>query len=44
MAACRQITGQLHNATPNEAECARQATEKAMAQVHQVEAGAAKGK
>jgi UrcA family protein len=44
MAACREITRQFHNATPNEAECARQATEKAMAQVRQVEGAAAKGK
>jgi UrcA family protein len=44
MAACREITRQFHNATPNEAECARQATERAMAQVRQVEDAAAKGK
>jgi len=44
MAACQQISTQLHSATPDDAECARQATEKAMTQVRQVEAAAAKGK
>jgi UrcA family protein len=44
MAACQEITRRFHNATPNDAECARQATERAMAQVRQVEAAAAKGK
>jgi hypothetical protein len=44
LAACQQITRQFHNATPDEAECARQATEKAMAPVRQVEDAAAKGK
>jgi UrcA family protein len=31
MAACQEITRRFHNATPADAECARQATEKAMA-------------
>ena len=44
MAACQEITRRFHNATPDEAECARQATEKAMAQVRQVEEAAAKAK
>jgi UrcA family protein len=44
MAACREITRQFHNATPNEAECARRATEQAMAQVRKVEDAATKGK
>ena len=43
MAACQEISQRFHNATPSEAECARQATERAMAQVRQVEAAAAKG-
>ena len=45
MAACQEISRQFHNATmkPNEAECARQATENAMAQVRQAEGAAAKG-
>ncbi|HKD55650.1 MAG TPA: UrcA family protein [Steroidobacteraceae bacterium] len=44
MAACQQITRQFHSARPSDEECARQATEKAMAQVHQLEDTAAKGK
>jgi UrcA family protein len=44
MAACQEISRRFHNATPGDAECARQATERAMAQVHQVEDAAAKGK
>lgn len=44
MAACQEITRRFRNATPNDAECARQATENAMAQVRQVEDAAAKGK
>jgi UrcA family protein len=44
MAACQEITRRFHNARPDNAECARQATEQAMAQVRQVEDAAAKGK
>ena len=44
MAACQEVTSRFHNATPNNAECARIATDNAMAQVRQVEAAAAKGK
>lgn len=44
LAACQEIGRRFHNARPSEAECARQATEQAMAQVHQVENEAAKGK
>jgi len=44
MAACQQITSQFHSARPSDEECARQATEKAMAQVRQVEEAAAKAK
>ena len=44
MAACEEITRRFHNARPGNEECARQATEQAMAQVRQVEAAAAKGK
>ena len=44
LAACQEITRRFHHATPDEAECARRATEQAMAQVHQVEDAATKGK
>src|SRR5215469_3463382 len=44
MAACQQITSQFHSGRPSDEECARQATEKAMAQVRQVEEAAAKAK
>ena len=44
MAACQQLGRQFRLSTPSDAECARQATERAMAQVHQVEDAAAKGK
>ena len=44
MAACQEISRRFHDARPGDAECARQATENAMAQVRQVEQAAAKGK
>src|SRR5262249_13834592 len=44
MAACQEVTRRFHDARPNDAECARQATENAMAQVRQVEEAAAKAK
>jgi hypothetical protein len=44
MAACQEITRRFHNAQPGDEECARQATANAMAQVHQAEAAAARGK
>jgi UrcA family protein len=44
MAACQEISRRFHNARPSDAECARQATERAMAQVRQVEDAAVKGK
>jgi len=43
MAACQEIGRRFRNARPSDAECARQATDRAMAQVRQVEAAAAKG-
>jgi UrcA family protein len=44
MAACQELGRRFRNARPSNAECARQATERAMAQVRQVEDAAAKGK
>ena len=43
MAACQELGRRFHLPSPGNAECARQATEQAMAQVHQVEDAAAKG-
>jgi len=42
MAACQEISRRFHNARPDDAECARRATEQAMTQVRQVEDAAAK--
>jgi UrcA family protein len=44
IAACQELGRRFRNARPSNAECARQATERAMAQVRQVEDAAAKGK
>jgi UrcA family protein len=44
MAACQELGRRFRNARPSDAECARQATERAMAQVRQAEDAAAKGK
>ncbi|HZC87352.1 MAG TPA: UrcA family protein [Steroidobacteraceae bacterium] len=44
MAACQEIGRRFRNARPSDAECARQATDRAMAQVRQAEDAAAKGK
>lgn len=43
-AACEEITRRFHTPRPASEECARQATERAMAQVREAEAAAAKGK
>jgi len=42
LAACQEIGRQYPDSTPNDAECAKAATEKAMAKVHELEAAAAK--
>jgi UrcA family protein len=44
MAACQEIGRRFRNARPSDAECARQATDRAMAQVREAEAAAARGK
>ena len=42
MAACQEIGRRFRNARPSDAECARQATERAMAQVRKAEEAARK--
>jgi len=44
MAACQEIGRRFRNARPSDAECAQQATERAMTQVRQAEAAAGGGK
>ena len=42
MDACKELGNRYPGATPSDAECAKAATDKAMAKVHELEAGAAK--
>jgi UrcA family protein len=42
MAACKEIGQKYPQATPNDAECAKAASDKAMVKVHELEAAAAK--
>jgi UrcA family protein len=42
MAACKELGRQYPGSTPTDAECAKAATDKAMAQIQKVEAAAAK--
>jgi UrcA family protein len=42
-AACEELGKRYPNSTPTDAECTRQATDKAMARVHQLEDAAQKG-
>jgi UrcA family protein len=41
MAACKEISQKYPDATPNEADCAKAAADKAMVRVHEMEAAAA---
>lgn len=42
MDACKELGSRYPGATPSDAECAKAATDKAMAKVHELEAAAAK--